>query len=108
MCIRDRLKPTGTPVFIYCHSSLFLKYKSTPLIPVSGIWSILKLLSTSHFAVITDEFERNLIDNPDECFDKSQTGSLTISLYEAGNLSYLFSFKESWIKVPSKRNESSP
>ena len=42
------------------------------------------------FAVITDEFERNLIDNPDECFDKSQTGSLTISLYEAGNHHIIF------------------
>ena len=57
---------------------------------------MLKLFSTSHFAVITDELDKNLIDNPDECFDKSQTGSLTISLYEAGNLSYLFSFKESY------------
>ena len=71
------LNPVGTPVLMYCHLSLFLKYKSIPFIPVSGIWFMLKLFSNSHLAVITDEFDRNLIDSPAEFFDKFQTGSRT-------------------------------
>ena len=74
------LKPAVRPVLIYCHLLLFLKYRSIPFIPVSGIWSMLKLFSNSHLAVITDELDRNLIDNPAEFFDKSQTGSRTSSL----------------------------
>ena len=88
------------------HSSgLSIRFLSNSSV-ITAKWEVLNNFSMDHmpdtgikgvdlYFKDNDEFERNLIDNPDECFDKSQTGSLTISLYEAGNLSYLFSFNES-------------
>ena len=67
---------------------------------------MLKLFSSSHLAVITDEFDKTL-DSPMNFLINSKQ-VLEQSLCKAGNLSYLFSFNESAISVPSNGNESSP
>jgi hypothetical protein len=72
------------------------------------MWFISKSFRSSHLTLILVEFVKNLTDIPAEHFERSQTGPLTLVLYDEGNLSKGLSLTESAKAAPSIRKDPVP